>query len=446
MGDVFTSGNTNSLAKINNENISTEDFVDHINKLNIDQNVIKDRIDENILEEVLSRLISNKLIELEIKETNLVISDKILAEKIKKNSNFVDENLNFSRTKYEKFLLSNNLTATQFEKNFKENEFQEELFNYLGSGIKSPNFLINTIFEEESKKINVEFINLENVYSKKENISIEEIENYINKNKEKLKTDYIDFSYSKVTPKDLIGLDEYNNEFFNKIDEIETNLLNNVSFNETIKTYNLKSISKKNFIPQSEEDTIETKIYDLRNNEKSGVIEENDFFIIYEITKTQNKIPSFNDANFENNIRQFIFNKKKFEFNKKILQKINNNNFFDIDFKNLASDKVKIEKILINSKNDVKTFSPESIELIYSLPTKSFTLVADNKKNVYLLKVLSHKIDKILKNEELKNIYAVESNNLIKSKIFQSYDVYLNSKYTIKVNEKTLERVKNYFR
>ena len=446
MGDVFTSGNTNSLAKINNENISTEDFVDHINKLNIDQNVIKDRIDENILEEVLSRLISNKLIELEIKETNLVISDKILAEKIKKNSNFVDENLNFSRTKYEKFLLSNNLTATQFEKNFKENEFQEELFNYLGSGIKSPDFLINNVFEEESKKINVEFINLKNIYSKKENISIEEIENYINKNKEKLKTDYIDFSYSKVTPKDLIGLDEYNNEFFNKIDEIETNLLNNVSFNETIKTYNLKSISKKNFIPQSEEETIETKIYDLRNNEKSGVIEENDFFIIYEITKTQNKIPSFNDANFENNIRQFIFNKKKFEFNKKILQKINNNNFFDIDFKNLASDKVKIEKILINSKNDVKTFSPESIELIYSLPTKSFTLVADNKKNVYLLKVLSHKIDKILKNEELKNIYAVESNNLIKSKIFQSYDVYLNSKYTIKVNEKTLERVKNYFR
>ena len=344
MGDVFTSGNTNSLAKINNENISTEDFVDHINKLNIDQNVIKDRIDENILEEILSRLISNKLIELEIKETNLVISDKILAEKIKKNSNFVDENLNFSRTKYEKFLLSNNLTATQFEKNFKENEFQEELFNYLGSGIKSPDFLINNIFEEESKKINVEFINLENVYSKKENISIEEIENYINKNKEKLKTDYIDFSYSKVTPKDLIGLDEYNNEFFNKIDEIETNLLNNVSFNETIKTYNLKSISKKNFIPQSEEETIETKIYDLRNNEKSGVIEENDFFIIYEITKTQNKIPSFNDANFENNIRQFIFNKKKFEFNKKILQKINNNNFFDIDFKNLASDKVKIDK------------------------------------------------------------------------------------------------------
>ncbi len=75
-----------------------------------------------------------------IKEANLIISDKILAERIKKNTNFVDENLNFSRIKYEKFLLSNNLTASEFEKNFKENEFQEELFNYLGGGIKSPIF------------------------------------------------------------------------------------------------------------------------------------------------------------------------------------------------------------------------------------------------------------------------------------------------------------------
>ena len=446
MGDVFTSGNTNSLAKINNENISTEDFIDHINELNINQNLIKDRLEDNILEEVLSRLISNKLIELEIKEANLVISDKILAEKIKTNSNFLDENLNFSRTKYEKFLLSNNLTASRFEKNFKENEFQEELFNYLGGGIKSPNFLVNNSYEDETKKINIEFINLENIYSKKENINNDDVKNYINKNKEKLKKDYIDFSYSKVTPKDLIGLDEYNDEFFTKIDEIESKLLNNVSFKDTIQTYDLKSISKNNFIPQSDKETIETKIYNLRNNEKSGVIDESDFFAIYEITKIENKIPNVDDSNFVNQVKQFIFNKNKFEFNKKILKKINDNNFFNSDFNKLVSGKNKIEKMLIKSKNDVEKFSSESLEVIYSLPIKSFALVADNEKNVYLVKILNHKVDKILDNDELKNIYYIEANNLIKDKIFQTYDVYLNSKYTIKINEKTLERVKNYFR
>ena len=446
MGDVFTSGNTNSLAKVNNENISTEDFIDHINELNINQNLIKDRLEDNILEEVLSRLISNKLIELEIKEANLVISDKILAEKIKTNSNFLDENLNFSRTKYEKFLLSNNLTASRFEKNFKENEFQEELFNYLGGGIKSPNFLVNNSYEDETKKINIEFINLENIYSKKESINNDDVKNYINKNKEKLKKDYIDFSYSKVTPKDLIALDEYNDEFFTKIDEIESKLLNNVSFKDTIQTYDLKSISKNNFIPQSDKETIETKIYNLRNNEKSGVIDESDFFVIYEITKIENKIPNLVDSNFVNQIKQFIFNKNKFEFNKKILKKINDNNFFDSDFNKLVSGKNKIEKMLIKSKNDIEKFSSKSLEVIYSLPIKSFALVADNERNVYLVKILNHKVDKILENNELKNIYYVEANNLIKDKIFQTYDVYLNSKYTIKINEKTLERVKNYFR
>ncbi|MDC2996145.1 SurA N-terminal domain-containing protein [Candidatus Pelagibacter sp.] len=446
MGDVFTSGNTNSLAKVNNENISTEDFIDHINELNINQNLIKDRLENNILEEVLSRLISNKLIELEIKEANLVLSDKILAEKIKTNSNFLDEDLNFSRTKYEKFLLSNNLTASQFERNFKENEFQEELFNYLGGGIKSPNFLVYSSYEDETKKINIEFINLENNYSKKENIGNDDVKNYINENKEKLKKDYIDFSYSKVIPKDLIGLDDYNNEFFTKIDEIESKLLNNVSFKDTIQTYNLKSISKNNFIPQSDNETIETKIYNLRNNEKTGIIDESDFFVIYEITKIENKIPNLNNSNFVNQIKQFIFNKNKFEFNKKILKKINDNNFFDSDFNELVSGKNKIEKMLIKSKNDVEKFSSESLEVIYSLPIKSFALIADNEKNIYLVKILNHKVDKILDNNELKNIYYIEANNLIKNKIFQSYDVYLNSKYTIKINEKTLERVKNYFR
>ena len=32
MGNVFSGGNTNSVAKINNENISTQDFIEYINE------------------------------------------------------------------------------------------------------------------------------------------------------------------------------------------------------------------------------------------------------------------------------------------------------------------------------------------------------------------------------------------------------------------------------
>ena len=446
MGDVFTSGNTNSLAKINNENISTEDFIDHINKLNINQNLIKDKIDENILEEVLGRLISNKLIELEIKEANLVISDKMLAEKIKTNINFLDDNQKFSRTKYEKFLISNNLNANEYEKNFKENEFQEELFNYLGGGIKSPSFLIDKIYIEDTKKINVEFINLEEIYLKKEQLTAEDIQNYINENQEKLKRDYIDFLYSKVTPQNLIGLNEYNNEFFDKIDEIESKLLNNTNFNDVINFYNLKSISRNKITLNSENTELDAKIYNARNDENFGIIDEGDYFVIYKIKNITTKVPSLNDVGFENEIRNFLFNKNKFEYNKKILKLINEGKFQESDFKKIATENTKIEKLLLDSSKDIKKFSSESIELVYSLPEKSFALVADNEKNIYLLRIIDQRISNISKDSELKNIYLLESNNEIKKKIFQSYDSHLNSKYDIKINEKTLERVKNYFR
>ena len=446
MGDVFTSGNTNSLAKINNENISTEDFIDHINKLNINQNLIKDKIDENILEEVLGRLISNKLIELEIKEANLVISDKMLAEKIKTNVNFLDDNQKFSRTKYEKFLISNNLNANEYEKNFKENEFQEELFNYLGGGIKSPSFLIDKIYIEDTKKINVEFINLEEIYLKKEQLTTEDIQNYINENQEKLKRDYIDFTYSKVTPQNLIGLNEYNNEFFDKIDEIESKLLNNTNFNDIVNFYNLKSISRNKITLNSENTELDAKIYNARNDENFGIIDEGDYFVIYKIKNIATKVPSLNDVGFENEIRNFLFNKNKFEYNKKILKLINEGKFQESDFKKIATENTKIEKLLLDSSKDIKKFSSESIELVYSLPEKSFALVADSEKNIYLLRIIDQRISNISKDSELKNIYLLESNNEIKNKIFQSYDSHLNSKYDIKINEKTLERVKNYFR
>ena len=446
MGDVFTSGNTNSLAKINNENISTEDFIDHINKLNINQNLIKDKIDENILEEVLGRLISNKLVELEIKEVNLVISDKMLAEKIKTNVNFLDDNQKFSRTKYEKFLISNNLNANEYEKNFKENEFQEELFNYLGGGIKSPNFLIDKIYIEDTKKINVEFINLKEIYLKKDQLTTEDIQNYINENQEKLKRDYIDFTYSKVTPQNLIGLNEYNNEFFDKIDEIESKLLNNTNFNDIVNFYNLKSISRNKITLNSENTELDTKIYNARNDENFGIIDEGDYFVIYKIENIATKIPSLNDVGFENEIRNFLFNKNKFEYNKEILKLINDGKFKESDFKKIATENTKIEKLLLDSSKDTKKFSSESIELIYSLPEKSFALVADSEKNIYLLRIIDQRISNISKDSELKNIYLLESNNEIKNKIFQSYDSHLNSKYDIKINEKTLERVKNYFR
>ena len=121
MGSVFSGGKTNSVAKINSFNISTKDFVDHINNSKLSADKIKENINNNILEEFLTELVSNSVIDIEIEDLNIMISDKNLAERIKKNKSFHDEKNKFSRLKYEKFLLENNIPAAVFEIGLRKN-------------------------------------------------------------------------------------------------------------------------------------------------------------------------------------------------------------------------------------------------------------------------------------------------------------------------------------
>ena len=77
MGGVFSSGNTNSLAKIDNINISTQEFIEHINDLNINQEAIRENLDNEIVEELLSELISKKILEIQINELDIILLKKI---------------------------------------------------------------------------------------------------------------------------------------------------------------------------------------------------------------------------------------------------------------------------------------------------------------------------------------------------------------------------------
>ena len=160
MGSMFSSGNTNNIAKINNTNISTQDFIDHINRSNIPDETIKANLDKNIIEELLSTLISTTLLDLEVKDFDIQISKEILSKKIKTNKNFFNESGNFDRIKYEKFLLENNQSAPTFELRLRGRELQKNLFDYIGAGTVTPKFFVKKLYDEENRSIEIDFINL----------------------------------------------------------------------------------------------------------------------------------------------------------------------------------------------------------------------------------------------------------------------------------------------
>ena len=72
-------------------------------------------------------------------------------------------------------------------------------------------------------------------------------------------------------------------------------------------------------------------------------------------------------------------------------------------------------------------------------------MIADEKDNIFLAKIINYEEKNISDSLEF-NETSNETSAQNRNSILQSYDYLLNSKYEVIINEKTLDRVKNYFR
>ncbi len=443
MGSMFNSGNTNIIAEINNTKISTKDFMDFINKSGIQQNAIKENLDKDIIEELLSALISGTLLDLEIKDFNLNISELILLKKIKSNGNFLDENNNFQRTKYEKFLLTNNISAPMFEQKIKGDELQKKLFDYIGAGTIIPNFLLKKAFEEENKIIEVDYINLNNFYKKKEEFTNLEKEKFIKENLDVLKREYIDFEYVQLNPKNLIGINEFNQDFFNQIDKIENKISEGSSFKSIIENLEIVPLSIDNYKPSSNSDEAKKKIYSLRSS-KIDIVENGDNFLLFNILNKYDRSPDLNDEETDYQITEMIYQKNKFDKNKQIIKEIDDKEFNDLRFKEIGNGLINTH--YLNSISDNGKFDSNSVKIIYSLPLNSFTLISDKDSNIFLINIKGITKKEFNQNDENFLEFANKMNINSKTGMLKSYDLFLNKKYKVELNQKTIERVKNYFK
>ena len=440
-GGGFLSNNQNNLAKINKTNVTTQDLLNYINKSGLDEATIKNNLDNNIIEELLSGLVSTVLLDLEIKDFNITISENSLSKKIINNNNFTDDDGIFQRIKYEKFLLENNISAPQFEKRLKDRELQKKLFDFIGAGTVTPKFLTKKLFEEQNTKLEIEFIALEEFYKKKNQIDNLEIEQFLNDNKDKLKIEYIDFDYAIINPKNLIGVDEFNQTFFDKIDEIEIGISNDLDLGSILSGTDIKQIQVSNFRYTYDKNDIEKKIFESRNTEFDIIERENDF-ILYKITKSEKRSPNLDDEDLKEEILGLIYQKNKYEYNKKLIEKIDENKFYNEDFVKMGNSNIK--KLLLNSIKDNKKFDIKAVKLMYSLPLNSFTLINDEQSNIYLAKIIRRQNETDVTEENLKEYATKESTNN-RNTILKSYDLLVNDKYDVIINQTAVNNIKNRF-
>ena len=441
-GGGFMSNNQNNIAKINNTNVTSEDLINHINQTGISQKAIRENLNNNIIEELLSSLVSAKLLDLEIKDFEIKITKNSLSKKIKLNKNFIDKNGIFQRIKYEKFLLENNISAPIFEQRLRERELSKKLFDYIGAGTVSPKFLIKKLFENENKKLEIDFISLEKFYKKDAEFNNQDLIKFIEENNEQLKVEYIDFKYAIINPKNLIGVNDFNQTFFDKIDEIEDSILNGISFNEITSKFNLNTNTVNNYKYSDNSNPIEKKIYEVRKND-FDIFEDSENFIIYKINSLTERKPDINDDQTRREIINLVAQKNKFDFHKNLLDQIRNNKFQDSEFLKLGANNT--DSLTLNSIKDNKRFDINSVQMLYSLPLNSFTLINDEENKVYLAKIKNYKNANLVNDSDIFRSYSSKENTNNRNTILKSYDVFLSNKYKININQVALNNFKNSF-
>ncbi len=455
MGDIFSGGNQNIIASIDSKKLSTKEFVDYLNRLNLSNKERQDLKKTDLIEKILSEYIGKEVIKLEIENFGIILSDYSLKEIIVNDKTFF-KNDKFSRTEYEKFLLQNGITAPTFEKNISEQEKRRQLLTFLSRGIYTPDFLVQSSFIKENQIKDIKFLDLNEIYK---NIKVDnnEIKKVYEENIDLFTQEYKSISFSELTPSNLTGQKEFDKNFFNKIEIIENDILDGKNLEKISANNNLK-ISKTDEIDakmkningvksQIIDDEVFKKIFSKKNINEPELIETKNKYYIAEITKINKISGNMNDDNVLKAITSQIKFKNKVNNNMSIAKKISSGTFKEQEFKDFAKkNNITIQTKKLNSLENQGPFNEEIIKRIFQLEDNEINLISDRQFNKNFLiqvdKTVYKKIDK--KSSDYEKYKSQAKVNLSNS-IYFAYDKSINNKYEIEINNKAIDRLKNSF-
>ena len=455
MGDVFRGGNQNVIATVDSKKISTQEFINYINRLNLNEDQIKNLSKTDIIEQILSDYIGKKVMSLEIEKLGIVVNDNALRDIIKNDKTFFKDN-KFSRTEYEKFLIKGGITAPQFEANIVEQEKRRQFLSSLAGGMVVPEILIEKEFKKENQSKTIRYIDLEKYHSKNKP-SQESIKELYERNKSVFFTEVKSIRYAEIKPELISGSKDFNENFFKQLDIIENSVLDGQSFEETAKTNNLmifefnkinakKENEAKNKI-ENLPDNLFKRIYNLKIPQSPEIINIDNKYYLAEIKNKEKKNRPMNDPEVLEALNAQLSFKEKIENNTSLAKDISLGAFDGDNFKKFADDNgltVKDYEISDLKQNDV--FDEGLVKRIFLTKEGEINLITNNTLTKSFListkKTEYKKLDK--NNNEFEQYEAKARLNLI-NKIYQSYDENANQKYKVEVNQRTVDRVKNSF-
>ena len=455
MGDVFTGGNQNVIATIDSKKVSTQEFVTYLNRLNLNEEQIKNLPKTDLIEQILSEYIGRQVMALEIKQSGITVGDNSLRNIIKNEKLFFKDN-KFSRTEYEKFLLKSSMTAPAFEANIVEQESRRQLLGSIAGGIVIPETLVKNAFKKENQIKTIKYVDLEKYYLANK-ASQEKVKELYARNKKMFIEEFKSIEYAEITPAAMGSNEEYDKNFFNQLDILENKVLDGQSFNEAAKKNNLKIIvvNKINNNKQNENkekiknlpDNLFNKIYKIKNVQVPEIIKNDNKYFLAVINSTTKKNKSIEDPAVQEALGAQLNFQVKIEKNTSLLKDISMGGFNKDKLESFASkNNLTLKNYIISNLKQNEIFTEGIIKRIFLTNNDEVDLITNSTltKN-FLILAINTKHKKLLKTSNDFEKYEAKARLDLVNKIYKIFDDRLNQKYKVELNQKTIDRVKNSF-
>ncbi len=455
MGDVFRGGNQNVIATIDSKKISTQEFMNYLNRLNLKEEQVKDLAKTDLVEQILSDFIGKKVMSLEIEKLGIVVSDNALRSIIKNDKLFY-KNDKFSRTEYEKFLIKSGITAPQFEMNIVEQEKRRQFLSSLAGGIVVPELLIEKEFKKENQTKLIKYIDLEKYHLKKRPSS-ESIKELYERNKNIFSIELKSIRFAEIKPQLISGSTDYNENFFKQLDIIENNVLDGLTFEETALANNLKirEFDKINSNKEDENknkiknlpDNLFKKIFNIKNTKLPEVLSVDGKYYIAEIKDQERKSRPMDDPEVLEALNAQLNFKAKVESNSSLLKDINLGAFDNENFNKFAKDNnLVINNYKISSLKQNDIFEEGLIKKIYLTNEGEINLITNSTfTKSFLISTIKTEYKSLDRNSNEFEQFEAKARLSLINKIYQTYDENVNQKYKVELNQRTIDRVKNSF-
>ena len=455
MGDVFSGGNQNVIATIDSKKVNTQEFVNYVNRLNLNEEQVKNLSKTDLIEQILSEYIGRKVMALEIEKIGIEVSDNALRDIIKNDKLFYKDD-KFSRTEYEKFLIKSGITAPQFEANIVEQEKRRQFLSSLAGGIVVPEILVKKEFRKENQTKTIEYIDLDKYHSKNKP-SAESLKALYERNKNIFFVELKSIRYAEIKPELISGSADFNENFFKQLDLIENKVLDGQTFDETTGANNLKIIEFNKINANKEDenknkieklpDNLFNKIYNIKNTQSPEVINIEGKYYLAEVKNVEKKNKTMDDPEVVEALNAQLSFKEKIENNTSLAKDISLGAFKNGNFKKFADDNgLEVKNYKISSLKQNEIFNDGMIKRIFLTNDGEINLITNNTfTKSFLISTKKTEYKTLDKNSNEFEQYEAKARLNLINKIYKSYDESVNQKYKVELNQRTIDRVKNSF-